>query len=166
MTCLAAVSMGSTDCQQGLVAEHKTITSFGVPSSGATLFDGAGSDDSNRSTPSALVTFLRHATTTQNGKYLLDALPILGRDGTLANVLPTSPAAGHAQIKTGNRVVGNAADQIIVLGNSLAGYVETKSGRKVAVMIAVGDVPLSTSAGFLHVTADQAKMVEAVQQDL
>jgi len=166
MTCLAAVAAGSTDCQQGLVAEHKTITSFGVPSPGAVLFDGAGSDDRNRSSPSALVTFLRHAATTPNGRILFDALPILGRNGTLANVLVKSPAAGHAQIKTGNRVVGNAANQIIVLGNSLAGYVETKSGKRVVLMIAVGNVPISTSTEFLDVTTDQAKMVEAVQQDL
>jgi D-alanyl-D-alanine carboxypeptidase len=55
---------------------------------------------------------------------------------------------------------------VAITARSLAGYVETKSGRKVVVMIAVGDVPIATSAGFLQVTADQAKMIEAVQQDL
>ena len=63
----------------------------------------------------------------------------------MANVLPNSPAAGHAQIKTGNRVVGNPAGQIMVLGNSLAGYIHTRSGRRVTVMIAVGNVPLEQS---------------------
>ncbi len=161
-----AVAAGSTDCQQGLVAEHKTITSFGVPSPGAVLFDGGDSDDRDRSTPSAVVTFIRHAATTPNGRYLFDALPILGRDGTLANILVKFPAAGHAQIKTGNRVAGNAANQIIVPGNSLDGYVETKSRKKVGLMIAVGNVPISTSTEFLDVTMDQAKMVEAALQDL
>jgi D-alanyl-D-alanine carboxypeptidase len=58
--------------------------------------------------------------------------------------LPNSPAAGHAQIKTGNRVVGNPAGQIMVLGNSLAGYIQARSGRRVTVMIAVGNVPMTT----------------------
>jgi D-alanyl-D-alanine carboxypeptidase/D-alanyl-D-alanine-endopeptidase (penicillin-binding protein 4) len=66
-------------------------------------------------------------------------LPILGRDGTLADVLNHSPVAGHAQIKTGNRgVAGNGAGQINVLGNGLAGYVTTSKGRRVVLAIAVG----------------------------
>jgi D-alanyl-D-alanine carboxypeptidase/D-alanyl-D-alanine-endopeptidase (penicillin-binding protein 4) len=93
-------------------------------------------------------------------------VPILGRDGTMADVLPNSPAAGHAQIKTGNRVVGNPAGQIMVLGHSLAGYIHTRSGRRVTVMIAVGNVPLSSPEGFLAVVNDQAKMIAAIQADL
>ena len=84
----------------------------------------------------------------------------------MADVDTRSPAAGHAQVKTGNRVVGTPAGQIIVLGNSLAGYAETKSGRRVVFMIAVGNVPLRSPEGFLAVTADQARMVVAIQQDL
>lgn len=71
---------------------------------------------------------------------------------------------GNDQLKTGNRVVGTPADQIIVLGNGLAGYVQTKSGRQVIVMIAVGNVPISAPADVLTVTEDQARMAEAIQQ--
>jgi D-alanyl-D-alanine carboxypeptidase len=84
----------------------------------------------------------------------------------VANVLPKSPAAGHVQVKTGNRNVGTAAGQLIVLGNSLAGYIQTKSGRHVMFMIAVGNVPISTPEGFVKVTNDQARMVVAIQQAL
>jgi serine-type D-Ala-D-Ala carboxypeptidase/endopeptidase (penicillin-binding protein 4) len=164
MTCLSAVKTGSTDCQQGLVAEVETITGLGVPVTSVFPQDGAGSDDQGRTTPTALTQFLKAAVSTPYAAALADALPVLGRSGTLANVLPQSPAAGHAQIKTGNRVIGTPADQIIVLGNSLAGYVQTKSGRQVTVMIAVGNVPISTAADVLTITADQARMVEAIQQ--
>jgi D-alanyl-D-alanine carboxypeptidase/D-alanyl-D-alanine-endopeptidase (penicillin-binding protein 4) len=166
MTCLAAVRTGSTDCEQGLVAEVETFTGLGVSRTGAYPFDGAGSNDQSRATPAALASFYRAATTTPYAGALLDSLPILGVDGTLANVLVDSPVAGHAQIKTGNRAVGTAADQLILLGNSLAGYVQAASGRRLTTMIAVGNVPLDSVAAFEAVTADQARMVELIHQAL
>jgi D-alanyl-D-alanine carboxypeptidase/D-alanyl-D-alanine-endopeptidase (penicillin-binding protein 4) len=166
MTCLAAVKLQSTDCGEGLVAELKTATDFGVSKTSFYPFDGAGSDDHGRTTPAALAGFLQRASSASYGKTLLDSLPILGRDGTLANVLSKSAVAGHAQIKTGNRVVGTAANQLLLLGNSLAGYVETKSGRHVTVMIAVGNVPISSFPEVQAVTTDQAEMVEAIYKDL
>ncbi|MFZ0385296.1 MAG: D-alanyl-D-alanine carboxypeptidase/D-alanyl-D-alanine-endopeptidase [Solirubrobacteraceae bacterium] len=166
MLCLAAAKLGSRNCLTGLKAEVRTATSLGVPRSGLFPQDGAGSDDQGRSSPQALAILLRGLTRASYGPTLKRSLPILGRDGTMANVLPNSPAAGHAQIKTGNRVVGNAAGQTMVLGNSLAGYIQTRSGRRVTVMIVVGNVPLSNPEGFLGVVNDQAKMIAAIQADL
>jgi D-alanyl-D-alanine carboxypeptidase/D-alanyl-D-alanine-endopeptidase (penicillin-binding protein 4) len=166
MLCLAAAKLGSRNCLTGLKAEVKTATDLGVPRSGLFPQDGAGSDDQGRSSPQALAILLRGLTHTSYGATLKQSLPILGRDGTMADVLPNSPAAGHAQIKTGNRVVGNAAGQLMVLGNSLAGYIHTRSGRRVTVMIVVGNVPLKSAEGFLGVVNDQAKMIAAIQADL
>ncbi len=166
MACLAAVRVGSTNCLAGVGAEVKTAVGLGVSRTGVFPQDGAGSDDQGRSTPAALATLLRAVAKTSYGKTLFQALPILGRDGTLANVEARSPAAGHAQIKTGNRVVGTPAGQLIVLGNSLAGYVQTRSGRRVVLMIAVGNVPVPTTEAFLQVVNDQARMVVAIQQNL
>jgi D-alanyl-D-alanine carboxypeptidase/D-alanyl-D-alanine-endopeptidase (penicillin-binding protein 4) len=166
MACLAAVKLGSTNCEDGMAAEVKTAAGLGVGRSGVIPFDGAGSDDHGRTTPAALATFLRRVAKTSYGKTLFRALPILGRDGTLANVETKSPVAGHAQIKTGNRVVPNAAGQIIVLGNSLAGYAQTRSGRHVVFMIAVGNVPIRRAEAFFAVVADQARMVVAIHRDL
>jgi D-alanyl-D-alanine carboxypeptidase/D-alanyl-D-alanine-endopeptidase (penicillin-binding protein 4) len=166
MVCLSAVKIGSRNCTAGLRAEVRTATSVGVPRSGLFPQDGAGSDDQGRSSPQALAMFLRGVTHTGYAKTLLAGLPILGRDGTLANVLPRSPAAGHAEVKTGNRVVGNPAGQIMVLGNSLAGYATTRSGRRVTFMVVVGNVPLTSALAFLKVVADQSRMVAAIQQDL
>ena len=166
MACLAAVRLDSRNCLTGIKAEVTTATGLGVPRNGLFPQDGAGSDDQGRSSPQALAILLRGLTHASYGATLKDSLPILGRDGTMANVLPNSPAAGHAQIKTGNRVVGNPAGQVMVLGNSLAGYIHTRSGRRVTVMIAVGNVPLSSPEGFFGVVNDQAKMIAAIQADL
>jgi D-alanyl-D-alanine carboxypeptidase/D-alanyl-D-alanine-endopeptidase (penicillin-binding protein 4) len=167
MTCLAAVKLGSRSCRRGIGAEVQTATGLGVRRSEVIPFDGAGSDDQGRTTPTALAGLLRGIPGTSYGKTFVGALPILGRDGTLANVLSNSPVAGHAQIKTGNRVVGgNGAGQINVLGNSLAGYVTTSHGRRLVLAIAVGNVPIKTSDGFFGVVDDQAAMIEAVYEHL
>jgi D-alanyl-D-alanine carboxypeptidase/D-alanyl-D-alanine-endopeptidase (penicillin-binding protein 4) len=166
MTCLAAVKVESTDCSQGLVPELATIKKSGISSESIFPFDGAGSDDQGRTTAAAMATFLRRTTDTSYGKTLYDGLPVLGRSGTLANVLSNSPVAGHAQVKTGNRAVGSTTNQQILLGNSLAGYLETKSGRRVTFMIVVGNVPIASASGVLEVTAEQAKMVAAMYEHL
>ena len=166
MACLSAVKVDSTDCTKGVAAEVDTFTALGVSKTSAYPFDGAGSDDHSRSSPTALATFYKNARQTPYGQTLFDALPVLGKSGTIANVLSNSPAAGHAQVKTGNRAVGTPADQLILLGNSLAGYIQAKSGRRVTFMIAVGNVPLASPAAFLQVTEDQARMIEAIYQAL
>ena len=162
MTCLAAVMEGSTDCEQGLVAELDAITDAGVSKTGVYPQDGAGSDDQGRSTPAAMATFLKEVASDSYGEVLADSLPVLGKSGTLADVLSKSPAAGHAQVKTGNRATGTPAGQVLLLGNSLAGYVDTKSGRRVVFMIAVDNVPLAAAPGIFKVTIDQARMVGAI----
>jgi D-alanyl-D-alanine carboxypeptidase len=61
-------------------------------------------------------------------------------------------------------VVGTPAGQLIVLGKSLAGYIQAKTGRNLTFMIAVGNVPIATPEQFLHITDDQAQMIVAIQQ--
>ncbi len=166
MTCLAAVKTGSTDCEDGLVAEHQTITGLGLPDTTAFAFDGAGSNDQDRTTPNGLAQFYRLAKSQSYGPALADALPIMGKDGTASELVPDSPAAGHVQIKTGNRVVGTPAGQIIVLGNSLAGDMVTKSGRHLSFGITVGNVPLASALDFPQISDDQAQMIVAIYEAL
>jgi D-alanyl-D-alanine carboxypeptidase len=65
-----------------------------------------------------------------------------------------------------DRVVGTAAYRLLLLGNSLAGYLQTEIGRHVTVMIAVGNVPISSFTEVQTVTSEQAQMVEANYRDL
>jgi D-alanyl-D-alanine carboxypeptidase/D-alanyl-D-alanine-endopeptidase (penicillin-binding protein 4) len=164
MACLAAVKGGSTECEDGLVEEVKTITGFDIPENRVMPFDGAGSDDQGRSTPLGMAEFYRNVRSTDYGDAFYEALPVLGRSGTAANVEAKSPAAGKVHTKTGNRVVGNAAGQGIVLGNSFAGYVNAKSGKKVVVMIVVGNVPIASTDEFFDVVDDQGEMLVEIQQ--
>jgi D-alanyl-D-alanine carboxypeptidase/D-alanyl-D-alanine-endopeptidase (penicillin-binding protein 4) len=166
LTCLSAVKVGSTDCYMGIVAELHTIKGLGVPATSVFPYDGAGSDPRNRTTPAVMTTFLREIATTSYGPALFAGLPIVGRTGVLATTLPHSSIVGHARIKDGNLVSGTPASQIIVLGNSLAGYVQTKSGPHVTLMIVLGDMPVDKPADVVQVADDQARILDAVYKDL
>jgi dihydroorotase/N-acyl-D-amino-acid deacylase len=74
---------------------------------------------------------------------LFKALPILGRDGTLAKIQVNNPGAGHVFAKTGtfdseDRVNG----KLMLNGKGLAGYVITASGQKLAFAAYVNHVSL------------------------
>jgi serine-type D-Ala-D-Ala carboxypeptidase/endopeptidase (penicillin-binding protein 4) len=72
------------------------------------------------------------------------ALPILGRDGTLAKAVATdSPVRGHARAKTGTYFVTNELNGTTILtSKALAGYLETASGRSLVFAAFVNNVPI------------------------
>ena len=76
------------------------------------------------------------------------ALPILGRDGTLAKAVPPeSLARGHAHAKTGTYWVDNALNgRPILVSKALAGYLETASGKKLAFAFFLNNAPAAASA--------------------
>jgi serine-type D-Ala-D-Ala carboxypeptidase/endopeptidase (penicillin-binding protein 4) len=129
MTCLSAVKTGSTDCEQGLVAKVQTFTELGVSETSVFPMDGAGSNDQGRSSPVALASFYRAATQTPYAQTLFDSLPVLGKSGTIANVLTDAPVAVHVQVKTGNRVVGTPADQTICSATALPAISRPRAAR-------------------------------------
>ena len=72
------------------------------------------------------------------------ALPILGRDGTLFDIQPTAPAAGHVVAKTGTYVVDDPLNRrLLVTGKGLAGYMTTADGRHLAFAIYVNNVAVA-----------------------
>ena len=65
-----------------------------------------------------------------------NALPALGKDGTLWNIQTTSPAAGHVFAKTGTYGAFDALNRdLMVTGKGLAGYTTTQEGRHLAFAI-------------------------------
>ena len=102
--------------------------------------DGAGAGA--YFTPDFIVKFLALMAKQKDFRNYYDALPILGRDGTLWDTQRNSPAAGHLHAKTGTHVSGDLLnEQYMVDGKGLAGYLETKSGKQVIVAIFANHVP-------------------------
>lgn len=164
MTCLAAARAGSRDCEQGLARIFETFTRLGVSTDSTFAFDGAGSEEQDRTTPTDMTTFLRGVAQQPYGAAFRHGLPILGVDGTLAETQKGSPAAGRVQAKTGTRGGGTAAGQLLLTGQTMAGYAEAKSGRQLVVVIMVRDVAATTLADFLGVADDQGAILLAIQQ--
>jgi D-alanyl-D-alanine carboxypeptidase/D-alanyl-D-alanine-endopeptidase (penicillin-binding protein 4) len=94
------------------------------------LFEQAGLDPDDpadgRHTPDFFVRFLTHMARQRYFTAYREALPVMGRDGTLADVLPDSPAAGHVYAKTGSGVTATRVHK------ALAGYLVLPGGGLVA----------------------------------
>ena len=79
--------------------------------------------------PLSWLTGQRVLTTT----FFFHALPILGKDGTLAKIQTQNPAAGHVFAKTRTFLAPpTSMPEACLTEKGLAGYVITKSGRKIA----------------------------------
>ena len=86
----------------GIAVERRLLQEAGVPLGGVRLVDGSGLSLLDRWTPLGLATLLRTMYEDEDLRpYLLPALPIAGKTGTLAHRMRTGPAHGLVRAKTG-----------------------------------------------------------------
>jgi N-acyl-D-amino-acid deacylase len=122
--------------QAGFDAEKDFLTRAGLDLGGASQADGAGGAQSAFFTPDFMVHYLEYWSKRPDFRAFHDALPILGKDGTLWNIQPDSPAAGKVHAKTGTFGAINALTRtLMVTGKGLAGYLTTTSGQHLAFAI-------------------------------
>jgi D-alanyl-D-alanine carboxypeptidase/D-alanyl-D-alanine-endopeptidase (penicillin-binding protein 4) len=115
--------------------------------------NGSGSPDS-QAAPRALVQMLTKMSSTPVAAAYQAALPIMGVDGSLSATGTNLPGKGHVFAKPGTTVGAGADGKSLELkAQNLAGYIETKGGRKLAyaVMVnnagAVDPTEITTSVG-------------------
>jgi len=129
--------------QSGFNLEHAFLEKGGLDLAGASQADGAGGARAAYFTPGFMVHYLAVMAKQKDFSVFEQALPILGRDGTLAKIEENSPAAGHVFAKTGTYVSYNALNKTVMLdGKGLAGYMTTLEGRHVAFAIFANRVSL------------------------
>jgi D-alanyl-D-alanine carboxypeptidase/D-alanyl-D-alanine-endopeptidase (penicillin-binding protein 4) len=103
----------------------------GLDTDGAQQSDGAGGDA--LFSPLFMVEYLAMVSRKPWGDAFRAALPVLGRDGTLALVQVKAPGAGHVMAKTGTYSKADALNRRpLVTGKGLAGYFTSRSGRRIA----------------------------------
>ena len=120
-------------------------TKAGLDLTGQSQGDGAGAEA--HFAPDFMVSLLRYMAAQPEFPAFFEALPILGRDGTLAAIQVTSPAAGQVHAKTGTF---GESDRVgpgtLVNGKGLAGYIDTKDGRRLAFTIYINNTHVAKGA--------------------
>jgi D-alanyl-D-alanine carboxypeptidase len=122
--------------------------------------NGSGSPDSRASaeTTVKLLAFMARQKTFPS---FFHSLPILGVDGSLAEIGIGSPAQGKVFAKTGTYLAdGKIGAQV------LAGYIHARSGRRLAYALYVNDAgAVSDISEVLGVIEDEAAITTIIQQE-
>jgi len=128
----------------GFKLEYDFLQSAKLDLSGAAQGDGAGADWADLFSPEFMVHYLAYWTNRPDYQVFFKALPILGKDGTLAKIQTNSPGAGHVFAKTGTfDSEDKLGGRMMLNGKGLAGYVITKEGKKLAFAAYVNHVSLA-----------------------
>jgi len=149
---------GSTTMAGALAAEQSALsTQFQISADQLHFIDGSGGGETT-ATPQAVTTLLIGMSKRATYPAYLDALPVLGVDGSLAFVTdftadPTlAGAKGQVHAKTGTFV---DVSPLTLKGQALAGYLTSKSGRRLVFMMSVANVPISGINDVIPVFQDE-----------
>ncbi|HEU4331283.1 MAG TPA: D-alanyl-D-alanine carboxypeptidase/D-alanyl-D-alanine-endopeptidase [Lapillicoccus sp.] len=154
--CLLAVHAGSTDCLDGLPVEQAFLRDVaGVPVGELVFNDGQGASPADLVTPNAAISLLRWWQPRPDFARFRATLPILGRDGSLATVVPNSAAAGHVTAKTGTLAGGDELNQrLVIQAKALGGYIDTDNGKLQAFFLVMNNSPATSIDDVVTVNND------------
>jgi D-alanyl-D-alanine carboxypeptidase/D-alanyl-D-alanine-endopeptidase (penicillin-binding protein 4) len=164
---LVAAKHGQRTLGDGLKLEAAFLKRAGVDAEAISFGGGAGGARSDYVTPAVTVQLLKYMSTRPDFEVYQRALPVLGVDGTLAkSVGPESPVRGQAQAKTGTLVWDNGlSGRGLCTSKALAGYLTTKSGRKLAFAAFINGVHLRDGLEAKHLGQDLGKLCEIVFEE-
>lgn len=158
---LFGLTHGQRTIAGALAAERRTLISqMGVAANEFSFpTNGSGSPDSEAAAR-AVVQMLSAMSRRHTYAPYRASLPILGVDGSLAGIGKSLPARGHVFAKTGTTV-----DASGLKAQTLAGYIDAKSGRHFAFALFVNDVgPIKGIADVARVIEDEAKITNAIYE--
>ena len=161
---LIAAASNKSGFYDGMLEEGTILGSLGLDTSGLSLGDGEGGVSEDRISPRSAAKLLTLMTRRPYSEEYVNALPILGVDGSLAtSCSPDNPARGRVYAKTGTT---GAYDPLnnrgILLAKSLAGYVDTSHGKRLVFAIYVNNVPFENVDDMMTVGNDLGSIAEAI----
>jgi PBP4 family serine-type D-alanyl-D-alanine carboxypeptidase len=152
---LAAILEPKKSERTGFDLEKDFLLKAGLDPLGAQQGDGAGGNA--HFSPDFMVSFLTYMSKQKDFQIFHDALPVLGKDGTLFDIQPQSPAAGFVHAKTGTFSVYDPLNRnLLVTGKGLAGYMTTKKGERLAFAIYINNVSVPTTGDSVKKIVGQA----------
>jgi N-acyl-D-amino-acid deacylase len=127
----------------GFKVERTFLQEAKLDLSGVSQGDGEGGDWADLFSPDFIAHYMAYWSTRPDFPVFFKALPILGKDGTLAKIQVNNPGAGHVFAKTGTFGSEDKLNGKMMLnGKGLAGFVITASGKKLAFAAYVNHVTL------------------------
>jgi D-alanyl-D-alanine carboxypeptidase/D-alanyl-D-alanine-endopeptidase (penicillin-binding protein 4) len=146
---LVAAKDGKGTIADGLRGQRRLMQELGVPVGTISFGGGAGGNNADATTPRATVQLILAMKKHPEYKVWHAGFPVLGVDGTLADVVAAdSPAKGKVQAKTGTLYWNDAMNgRTLLRSKALAGTLTTANGRELAFTIFVNDVPLPAGVG-------------------
>jgi D-alanyl-D-alanine carboxypeptidase/D-alanyl-D-alanine-endopeptidase (penicillin-binding protein 4) len=144
--------------------EGKILRSLGLDTLGVSLGDGEGGVSEDRISPRSAAELLTLMAKRPYADKYLNALPILGVDGSLAtSCSPDCPARGRVYAKTGTTgILDPLNDRGILLAKSLAGYVDTSHGKRLVFAIYVNNVPFENVDDMMTAGNDLGSIAGAI----
>jgi D-alanyl-D-alanine carboxypeptidase/D-alanyl-D-alanine-endopeptidase (penicillin-binding protein 4) len=109
--------VGTADSGRAVI--ERQLTAWGISPTSFAVRDGSGLSRHDYIAPDAIVRVLDAVRRSPNFAVFRDALPLAGVDGTIANRMRGTAAAGNVHAKTG----------FVDKARSLSGYVTTANGR-------------------------------------
>ncbi|NMB79902.1 MAG: D-alanyl-D-alanine carboxypeptidase/D-alanyl-D-alanine-endopeptidase [Methanomicrobiales archaeon] len=162
---LLALADNKSTFFDGMQKEGRILNSLGLDTRAVALVDGEGTD-ANRVTPRAAAQLLTLVAQRPYAEQYVKAQPILGVDGSLATACSLdNPACGHVYAKTGTNAGYDLMNgRPILYTKGLAGYIDTKSGRRVVFAEYARNVPYSDLNDMMAVGADLGSVAGLIYQ--
>jgi D-alanyl-D-alanine carboxypeptidase/D-alanyl-D-alanine-endopeptidase (penicillin-binding protein 4) len=165
--CLMAVTAHSHQCGDGFPVLHSFMVHAGIDPTQVNLLDGRGGDPNDRLTPRATNELLRYWAHTPDAARFREAQPLMGVDGLLAFVCPSSsdcPGKGKVWAKTGTVAGEDAVNQRIAVGAlTISGYLEACPGRFYTFYLAMNGGSVPDIQGVLEGGDDLARIAGLLQ---
>lgn len=136
LVCLVGLKQGGKGTTDEGLRQIEKYWEEKIALNGLFLKDGSGLSRSNGISAAHFCRILKAMSESKNGKIFFETLPVAGKTGTLTNLCKGQPGQGRVVAKSGtmNRV------------KSYAGYVNSKSGKKIAFAITVNNYTSGSSA--------------------
>ena len=141
----------------GFKVERAFLQEAKLDLSGISQGDGEGGDWADLFSPDFIAHYMAYWSARPDFPVFFKALPVLGKDGTLAKIQVNNPGAGHVFAKTGTFGSEDKLNGRMMLnGKGLAGFVITASGQKLAFAAYVNHVTLPPDSDAAQAVGGQA----------
>lgn len=162
---LLAVNNSQKTYEEGMLLLGKFVRENVKVDPNSFVFVDAAGGDENRLTPQAEVQLLEYVKKLPPDQFehFYYALPVLGKDGSLADFGKSTNAVEKVRAKTGTGVLFNAAtNQYFLTTQTLAGYIEGRNGHMLEFMVGVNNGIMPSIMDVFPIFEDLSKITAII----